>query len=178
VTTRHELDLLAGAIEAAGTAVASASGVSHHLPTPCRRWDLGVLVRHVADSAGVVHELLAGEPPGPPPLPGCSAAQAALRELGDLAAGAARDDPGSALPALLGSYEFAVHAWDISEAVGSRTSIPGPLATSLLVSAPVVLAVGRRTGLFGPELEPEPGQGDLARLLSLFGRTDAWRRRL
>ena len=175
MTALHGLDLLDESLDAADAAIAAAAGAPHHLPTPCREWDLGVLVRHLADSARALHELISGSPQGPPPLPGCSAAQAAIMELGELAASASREDPQVALTALTGSYELVVHAWDISEALSSSCPVSPTLASELLSLAPVVLAHGQRQGLFAPALEPGAGQSDLERLVGIFGRSSGWR---
>lgn len=172
----HPLDLLHESIAVVGEAVSRAAEVPHALPTPCAAWSLGVLVRHVADSASSLRELLLGEPAGGPPLPGCSAAQTAFASLDCAVAAAPRDDGAVMMAALTGSYELTLHAWDVNEATAAPTGrMPGPLVDALLVQAPLVLGHGQRCGLFGPEIAVAAGEGDLDRLLGLFGRSRRWR---
>lgn len=174
MTTLEPADLLRASINLAGAAVADAAEVPQDLPTPCHRWPLGVLVRHLADSAGALGELLTDHPPGPPPLPGCSSAQAAIAGLEETVA-TLRRDPTRDLTVLVGSYELTLHAWDVNQATGSPTSAPPPLVAALLGRAPLVVPWGSRAGLFGPALVPRPTGGDLDRLLALFGRSVNWR---
>ena len=163
MTTLEPADLLRASINLAGAAVADAAEVPQDLPTPCHRWPLGVLVRHLADSAGALGE-----------LPGCSSAQAAIAGLGEAVA-TLRRDPTRDLTVLVGSYELTLHAWDVNQATGSPTSAPPPLVAALLGRAPLVVPWGSRAGLFGPALVPRPTGGDLDRLLALFGRSVCWR---
>lgn len=164
------------ALDAAGRAIAAAAEVDHELPTPCRQWDLGTLVRHVADSARTLRELLADAPAGPPPLSGCSAAQAALGELADALRHVRDDEAGPGLVVLLSNYELSLHAWDIDQATGRDTSLPPPLVEGLMAHAPLVLN-HHRAGLFAPPLAltREPSHTDLDRLLAMFGRCRGWR---
>ncbi len=69
------------------------------------------------------------------------------------------------------ALEVAVHGWDISRACGQRQPIPRPLATRLLVIAPVLVTRTGRHPLFAaPVTAPataDPGD----RLAALLGRT-------
>lgn len=175
MSTTHPLDLLHESIAVAGSAMRRAAEVSHAMPTPCPAWTLGTLVRHLADSAHSLRELLLDEPPGAPPLPGCSAAQAAFASLDGVVASASREDDLVMMAALMGSYELTLHAWDIDEAASAPGAIPEPLVSELLTRAPLVLAHGQRSGLFGPEIPVAAGCTELDRLLALFGRSGRWR---
>lgn len=175
MSAMHPLDLLRASIRLAGAAVGRAAEVPHSIATPCHEWSLGTLVRHVSDSARSLHELLRGEPAGKPPLPGCSAAQAAFTDLDQVVAATSRSDGAATMTALMGSYELTLHAWDINEATSVHDPVPAPMIQLLLVQAPLVLAHGQRSGLFGPEIAPTAKQSDLDRLLALFGRSDQWR---
>jgi hypothetical protein len=175
MSAAHPLDLLQDSLSLAALAVSRAAEVPHSIPTPCRGWSLGTLVRHVSDSARSLHEVLLDEPPREPPLPGCSAAQAAFSDLGQVAAAAPRFDDAVALTALMGSYEFTLHAWDLNQTTATRSEFPQRLVGTLLAQAPIVLPHGQRSGLFGPELAPGEGQTDLDRLLAMFGRSAQWR---
>jgi uncharacterized protein (TIGR03086 family) len=171
----HPLDLLRASIEIAGQAVEDAAPDSLDVATPCREWSLAVLVRHVADSAASLGTLLTARRAGPPPLPGCSAAQAALTELRGAVEEVPADDPAARLVAVVGSFELVLHGWDVGQATGRTAAVPPRLVEALLVRAPVVLPDGARSGLFAPVIVPDAGATDLERLVGLFGRTSGWR---
>jgi uncharacterized protein (TIGR03083 family) len=163
-------ELLGWAVAVARRSVADAVGADPRSPTPCREWDLAVLVRHLADSARAVRGLLGGLPVAAMPPPGCDAA---LRELAELAATVARSDldrPGDDLIALAGAYELTVHAWDVAAATGRAAHLSAELVAALLLYAPHVLSGVTRTGLFADVVRPSDTITDLDRLLALFGR--------
>jgi uncharacterized protein (TIGR03083 family) len=176
MSTPHALDAFAEAISVVGQAVAGATGVPHDRPTPCTGWNLGTLVRHVSDSARSLREILCGVAPGLPPPPGCAAAQASFRELAEVVRRAPREAPAVALIALTGSYELAIHGWDIAETTGNGPALPAPLVEALLIYAPVVLADVERAGLFAAPRDPGARCSDNDRLLAMFGRGSDWRR--
>jgi hypothetical protein len=175
MSTPHALDTFADAIGVVSRAVAGASDVSHDLPTPCTEWNLGTLVRHVADSARSLQEILCGASPGLPPPPGCAVAQASFRELAKVVTRASRKAPAVALTALTGSYELAIHAWDIAETTRNGPTLPTPLVDALLIYAPVVLVDVERAGLFAAQRDPAGPRSDNDRLLAMFGRASDWR---
>jgi hypothetical protein len=175
MSTPHALDAFAEAIEVVSQAVAGATDVSHDLPTPCTEWNLGTLVRHVSDSARQLREILCGVPSGLPPPPGCAVAQASFRELARIVTRASREAPAVALTALTGSYELAIHAWDIAETTRNGPTLPTSLVEALLIYAPVVLADVERAGLFAAQRDPAGRRSDNDRLLAMFGRASDWR---
>src|SRR5205814_6428334 len=118
-------------------------------PTPCRGWDLRMLLRHASESVAAIGEGIEAGRVGLDPA----------AEDGDLAADPARafrDRAGQLLDACTGpghqrqvieiadcplaasvmaaaaALEVAVHGGDISRACGQRQPIPAALATSLL----------------------------------------------
>jgi hypothetical protein len=88
---------------------------------------------------------------------------------------APRNVPAVALTALTGSYELAIHAWDIAEATGRGPALPTSLVEALLTYAPVVLGDVDRGGLFAAAGDPSCTRDDHDRLLAMFGRSYAWR---
>jgi uncharacterized protein (TIGR03086 family) len=153
-------------------------------PTPCPEWDLEMLLHHVSDSIGALHEAIAGPGAVPPGYPGpghdpvtrlrrqaagllgaCAAAGPAGRRvvIGDreLSAG---------LVAVTGAVEITVHGWDISVACGACRPVPPGLAAILLPIAPLLITLGTRAGLFAdPVRLPGPaGLGD--QLVAFLGR--------
>jgi uncharacterized protein (TIGR03086 family) len=167
------LELLEAAVRyaLAGAALVTPQILSR--PTPCPSWDLEMLLDHLGDAIGVLHEALAagsvgaravpGHPAlGPDPvawlrgqaaglLAACAAAGPAERlvTIGD------RELP-ARLVALTGAIEITVHGWDIAVACGAGRPVPPGLAALLLPIAPLLITPGTRPGLFA-EPVPLPG---------------------
>jgi uncharacterized protein (TIGR03083 family) len=134
------------------------------LPTPCRGWDLDMLLRHSCESLATLAEGFAS---GCVRLPAEADADAADTSAdGDEAAAAGPVElfvdraccllagwAGSGwsavavggwplaidVVAIAGALEIAVHGWDIAQASGSRLPIPSPLAGQLLDVAPLLV---------------------------------------
>jgi uncharacterized protein (TIGR03086 family) len=159
-------------------------------PTPCADWDLGLLLRHVSDSVGVLHEAITTGCVGSGPAaeddePDPDVVSGLYRRAGRLLAACAPAAPAvpaahlvtigdQELPAKMavaaGAIEITVHGWDISVACGSRRPVPPDLATLLLPIAPLFIAPGSRAGLFADPV-PVPGRacpGD--QLVAFLGR--------
>jgi uncharacterized protein (TIGR03086 family) len=157
-------------------------------PTPCRGWDLRMLLRHASESLAAIGEGIEAGHIGLDPA----------AEDGDLAADPARafrDRAGQLLDARTGpghqryvieiagcplaagvmaaaaALEIAVHGWDISRACGQRQPIPRPLATSLLVIAPVLVPRTGRHPLFAPPVTAPATADPSDRLAAFLGRT-------
>ncbi|MEU9025022.1 TIGR03086 family metal-binding protein [Actinomadura sp. NPDC048394] len=158
--------------------------------TPCRGWDLGMLLRHTADSLDALLEAVdtgsvrLEPPPGPrdaPPDDPAAALVAALRSgaVRLLGAWTAADDRPvtvggcpmrAVMVAMTGAIELAVHGWDIGCATGSPRPIPPGLAGLLLDPAKALVTDATRDGLFAPAV-PVPGTAAPAdRLLAHLGR--------
>jgi uncharacterized protein (TIGR03086 family) len=165
-------------------------------PTPCPDWDLEMLLDHVSDSIGVLHEALATgcvgasaappdySGPGPDPvarlrgqaallLGACAAAWPAERRvaIGDR-------ELTATMIALTGAIEISVHGWDITVACGACRPIPPGLAAVLLPIAPLLITPATRTGLFAdPVRLPGPAcPGN--QLVAFLGRQPRPRQRL
>ena len=159
-------------------------------PTPCADWDLGLLLRHVSDSVGVLHEAITTGCIGSGPAaeddePDPDVVSGLYRRAGRLLAACAPAAPAAPaahlvtigdqeLPAKMavaaGAIEITVHGWDISVACGSRRPVPPDLAALLLPIAPLFIAPGSRAGLFADPV-PVPGRacpGD--QLVAFLGR--------
>jgi uncharacterized protein (TIGR03086 family) len=154
-------------------------------PTPCRDWDLQMLLEHVGDSIAVLRDGLAV---GSVDM---NTAFQARRPLGvaqlrdnatGLLATCAATDPGKGhivledlelstrVLAAAGAIEVAVHGWDISVACGSRKPLPSGLAAVLFSIAPLLMPPHSRRGLFDDPV-PLPAvasPGD--RLVAFLGR--------
>jgi uncharacterized protein (TIGR03086 family) len=157
-------------------------------PTPCRGWDLRMLLRHASESVAAIGE-------------GIEAGRVGLNpaaEDGDLAADPARafrdragqlldagTSPGHQLQvieiagcplaasvmAAAAALEVAVHGWDISRACGQHQPIPPALATSLLAIAPALVPRTGRHPLFAAPVTIPATAGPSDRLAAFLGRT-------
>jgi uncharacterized protein (TIGR03086 family) len=178
---------------AAGYALRAAGPVTPELmcrPTPCRGWDLRMLLRHVAESLAALREgitvgrvgLCAGpETAGVLDDPAAEFRTRAVALLGacDAVAGhrplisiAGRCLPLS-LAAGAGALEIAVHGWDISRACGRREPIPGPLAARLLEISQLLVPRHGRDPLFAAPVAIGPGCCPSDRLVAWLGRDPA-----
>lgn len=156
-------------------------------PTPCKEWDLGMLLRHSCESLAAIGE-------------GIEAGRVALEpatEDSDLAADPARvfrDRAGQLLDAwtspghrhhvieiadcplaasgmaAAAALEVAVHGWDISRACGERHPIPRALAASLLGIAPLLVPRTGRHPLFAAPVTVPATAGPSDRLAAFLGR--------
>jgi uncharacterized protein (TIGR03086 family) len=156
-------------------------------PTPCRGWDLRMLLRHTIESLAALHEGIDA---------GCVGLDPAVDD-GDLATDpgrAFRDRAGRLLDAWTspghqhqvidiagcplapgvmagaGALEIAVHGWDMSRACGHRQPIPHALATGLLAIAPLLVPGTGRYPLFAAPVIVAPTAGPSDRLAAFLGR--------
>ncbi len=155
-------------------------------PTPCRGWDLRMLLRHACESLTALGQGIETGRVGLEPA-----------EDGDLAADPARafrDHAGQLLDAwtspghqrqvieiagcplaagdmaAAAALEVAVHGWDISRACGPGQPIPRPLATSLLAIAPVLVPRAGRHPLFAAPVTMPATAGPSDQLAAFLGR--------
>jgi uncharacterized protein (TIGR03086 family) len=174
-------------------AVAYALGAVHTVfppmlsrPTPCRDWDLRVLLWHLNESVAALHE-------------GVRAGRIAMTAAAAVAVDAAATDPvrtfreearrllgawpgATALIAIgdcpltmdlvacAGAVEIAVHGWDVSQATGQRRPIPPALAVDLLPICPLVAGDAIREPFFAPRVPVSPSAGPSERLIAYLGR--------
>jgi uncharacterized protein (TIGR03086 family) len=183
---RRGLWLLGAAVSYALACAGPATPQLLSRPTPCAGWDLGLLLHHVSDSVGVLHEAVAAGYVGPGPVPGFGPGRDPVsgfrHRAGGLLATCATGGPGehpvviadreltASMAAVAGAIEITVHGWDISVACGLRRPVPPGLAAVLLPIAPLLITPATRTGLFADPV-PVPGQpcpGD--QLVAFLGR--------
>ena len=172
---------------ALGAAVAVTPGLLSR-PTPCREWDLRMLLWHACESLAAFGEGIETGRVGLHPA----------AEDGGLAADPARafrDRAGQLLDAWTGpglqrqvidiagcplaasvmaataALEVAVHGWDISRACGLRQPIPRGLATGLLTIAPVLVPSAGRHPLFAAPVAVAATAGPSDRLAAFLGRS-------
>jgi len=155
--------------------------------TPCRDWDLRMLLRHASESLAAIAEGIETGRVGLDPA----------AEDGDLAADPARafrdragrlldawTSPGyqgqvieiagcplaASVMAGAAALEVAVHGWDISRACGQRQPIPRALATGLLTIAPLLVPRAGRHPLFAAPVTVPATAGPSDQLAAFLGR--------
>jgi len=159
-------------------------------PTPCRGWDLRMLLRHTNESLAALHEGIdTGCVDLDPPVDDGDLAADPVRAFHDracrlLAAWTGLghqhqviDIAGCRLAASImagaGALEIAVHGWDVSRACGHRQPIPHALAIDLLAIAPLLVPDTGRHPLFAAPVIVAPAAGPSDRLAAFLGRTVA-----
>ena len=160
------LQLLAAAVGYALGGAGLATPQLRSRPTPCPGWDLEMLLDHLSDSIGVLHEAVAtagvslgpaqgyDRPPGWDPVARLRGQAARLLGAGAAAGPAARRvaigdrELAASMVAVTGAIEIAVHGWDLWVTCGARRPIPPGLAAVLLPIAPLLITPGTRPGLF------------------------------
>jgi hypothetical protein len=70
--------------------------------------------------------------------------------------------------------DAAVHAWDITVALGQPGPLSDALAAQLLPAAHAVVEPLRQFGAYAPALPPQAGDDDAAELLRYLGRDPEW----
>ena len=179
--------LLEQAISYAGRSVLDVTPDLLSRPTPCRSWDLGMLLAHASESLSALCEAtVAGHVALVPEAPDRGGAADPVRafrgQAGRLLAARAAAGTGHRildigdlpLPEIAidcaGAIEITVHGWDISQACGPRRPIPDALAAGLLAIAPLLIPEAGRQPLFGPPVTTTApaGPGDL--LVAYLGR--------
>ena len=156
-------------------------------PTPCRGWDLRMLLQHSCESLAAIGEGIEAGRVGLDPAAedGVLAADPAgafrdrARQLLDAWTGPGHqrqvvEIAGCPLAASVMSaaaaLEVAVHGWDISRACGQRQPIPRALATSLLAIAPVLVPRDGRHPLFAAPVTVPATAGPSDQLAAFLGR--------
>jgi len=153
--------------------------------TPCRAWNLGMLVIHLSESMDAIAEGLtcgvvaltpgAGRDDEPGSVRSrCARLLAAIpaAPTGELVGIADLSLTDNAL-AYAGAMEIAVHGWDIAAACGHPRPIPAELASLLLQAADLLLPASARPDLFAEPLRPPVPATPSETLLAFLGRREA-----
>jgi uncharacterized protein (TIGR03086 family) len=164
-------------------------------PTPCRGWDLRMLLLHAIDSLAALAEglddgrvLLPADTAGAWPFadagadPGSAFRWRARRMLGACSRPDLADRiitvGGCPMAATVlvtaGALEIAVHGWDIAQACGNREPIPAQLAAGLLRAAPLLVTEADREQLFAAPVPVPAAASASDRLTAFLGRPALW----
>lgn len=177
---------LAGALRYAIGTVAAVPPGSLPRPTPCRSWDLRMLLVHACDSLAAIEEGLSGGEvrlgtqsaiPADPRLAFLTRA-GQLLDRGEHGEGRGLVLVGgcpiaTGLLALTGAVEIAMHGWDVSQACGADRPIPAALAAALLPAARALICDRDRDPLFAPPQPVGAAASASDRLAAFLGRTPA-----
>jgi uncharacterized protein (TIGR03086 family) len=155
-------------------------------PTPCRGWDLRMLLAHACDSVAAIDEGLSGGEvhlgaqsaiPADPKREFLTRAGQLLVRC-DISEGRGLVLVGgcpmaTGLLAVTGALEIAVHGWDVSQACGGCRPIPEALAGALLPAARALICDRDRATLFAPPQPVRAAASPSDRLAAFLGRTPA-----
>jgi uncharacterized protein (TIGR03086 family) len=163
-------------------------------PTPCREWDLRMLLQHGCESLAALEEGFAtgcvrlaaagdcpdgGGPDASRPAAGGPAGVFVTRARSLLACWARAGSPAVAIGGLplaaevvaaAGALEIAVHGWDVAQASGSRLAIPPSLAARLLQVAPLLVTGTDRPQLFAAPVAVRCEASASEKLTAFLGR--------
>lgn len=148
--------------------------------TPCDRWDLGQLLAHMEDALDAFGEGASGvvdlEAHVPAEVRVATLQQKACALLGAWSAGHRGEvtigdlSVPAGVVVLAAALEITVHGWDVAQATGARTPLPGDLARALLPVAEALVDDADRGDRFD---DPHSIGTDAAadvRLLAFLGR--------
>jgi uncharacterized protein (TIGR03086 family) len=185
--------LLERAVAYTRTSLQLVASTSPQAGTPCARWDLLALLRHMDDSlaaftdaADIGYVDLAPVPardaPDREPERDAEALVDGLRvrACALLAAWAHHSGGGdvavcdrglrSDLLAAAGSLEIAVHGWDVAQACGADRPLPAALALELLEVVPLFVSDADRPARFARPVDVPIHSRPSTRLLAALGR--------
>jgi len=196
VTSREPdpLNLLARALDQAGSLIAGTAEDQADLPTPCRSWDVTNLVEHLVHTVGQFSDRVEGDSPdwqraaapveGDPAEAFRSVAQRLMNAwhgAGDLDQpfdSAADGAPPKSFSVAQQTAEVACHAWDLAVATGQPyDGDPAAVAAAHGFAASFQPPDGGAAddgGLFGPPVPVPDDAPALDRLLGATGRDPRW----
>ena len=176
MATTDEAGILSRALDQTGDLLDRVHAEAVSRPTPCEQWDVGALADHViADGTRFVTMLRGGQADWGAPVPHVSESWGPTFRVGAddvLHAWDQGAEGGAAVPVGVLVAEYAVHSWDLAQALGVPSSELDPeLAEVGLEFMQASLKPEMRTGAFGPEVTAPEGAGAYERLAAFAGRT-------
>jgi len=177
------------------TAAATITDANREAPTPCSAWNVTQVLQHAAgDQLAWAAALGTGTGPSENPFEPSGHLDGSVTDLIEQALAAARtawsgiQSDNGAVPTPLPQGPFpapaaaaacaldaAVHAWDISAALGRPGFLPRQLAAQLLPTARAIVEPLRQFGAYAAALPPRPDDDGAAELLRYLGRDPHWR---
>lgn len=178
--TRTDADLLASALEATGSVIASVRPEQAHLPTPCSDFDVTQLVDHVVGWARSFAERFAsgseaGDPSGyrAGPDPAAEFGEASRSMVASYRAATAATQQ---LPVGFLLMEFLTHGWDLAIATDHQLVVDDDVAELALATGRQMLKPEYRgqDKTFGHEVHVSGSAGAVDRLVAFMGRDPGW----
>ena len=153
-------------------------------PTPCARWRLGELLRHLDDSLAAMGEAAQASSLTLVPAVAPAADLELLESIGRRTRGllghwhpprgggvvVGGHPLSSEVVGAVGALEITLHAWDVGQALGSSRPIPPGLAADLWPVARGHITAADRPCRFAPAIALPTGTGPADRLLAHAGR--------
>jgi uncharacterized protein (TIGR03086 family) len=178
-------ELLERAVGYTRTSLVLAVSADPAARTPCERWDLLALLRHMDDSLAAFTEAAEIGYVDLAPVVGADPAALVVQRLKAracalLAAWTHHPGPGvvavgdrplrSDLLAVAGALEIAVHGWDVAQACGVDRPLPAALALDLLDVLPLLVHDTDRPARFADPVDVPLHARPSTRLLGRLGR--------
>ena len=197
-TSPEPVRLLARVLDETADIIGAVSEDQQHLPTPCKSWNVFVLVNHmIADLPRFTARARGQEFDGPDlvfPVDdwhaafrhGCGRLNRTWQNAGDLAGTVELPDLGevpAGTPVEQQLAEFAVHAWDLAQATDQKVSVDSDVAESALRFLQATLSAEARGTesegrLFAPAIDITDAMTAPDRLAAFAGRSAAARARV
>jgi uncharacterized protein (TIGR03086 family) len=180
--------LLERAVGYTRTSLQLVAGTPLTARTPCDRWDLLALLRHMNDALAAFTDAAAigyvdlvpvrGTDPGEELVDrlkgrACALLAAWAHHPGTTSVAVANHALRSDLLAAAGSVEIAVHGWDVAQACGVDRPLPAALALELLDVVPLFVGDADRPGRFAERVDVPLHARPSTRLLAALGRRAA-----
>ncbi|MGH3350072.1 MAG: TIGR03086 family metal-binding protein [Nocardioides sp.] len=180
MTITDDAGILSRALDQTGDLLDRVRPETASRPTPCEEWDVAALADHVIqDGANFVTMLQGGEPDWGAPTPHVEEGWGPVFKVGaddvlhTLAQGPGGDgwEGGAVVPVGMLVAEYAVHSWDLAQALDVPSSELDPeLAEVGLGFMQATLKPEMRAGAFGAEVVAPEGAGAYERLAAFAGR--------
>ncbi|MBB6629094.1 TIGR03086 family protein [Nocardioides sp. KIGAM211] len=175
MTAHESVALLSRALDQTGDVLAAVHEEHLSQPTPCSQWDVAHLVAHLVQDPRTFVAMARGEEVDwakePEPVTGGWAE--AFREGADdlLHQWHQAGDAAEAGQVDWQTAEFAVHTWDLAQAIGHPGPLDPEVAERGLAFMSGALTDDNRSGAFGPEVPAPDGASAYERLAAFAGRT-------
>lgn len=170
--THDAVRTLSVALDQAGELLAGVRPDDLDLPTPCEGWTVRDLGTHLAAAPGRFLAMARGETVDWVAVPDLPADRWATQFRADAAAllshWESQADPSGVD---FTTAEFAVHAWDLAQAVDPDRSLDPVVAERALAAMRQGLTPENRAGVFGPEVQVADDASVHDRLAAWAGRT-------
>jgi uncharacterized protein (TIGR03086 family) len=175
-------------------AAALISDANREAPTPCSEWTVTQVLQHAfGDQLAWAAAIGVGTGPSENPFTPSGRLEGSVDDLTKLALDTATtawarvrsDDDAVPTPLPQGAFpaptaaaacalDAAVHAWDITVALGQPGPLPQELAVRLLPAARAIVEPLRQFGAYAPALPPRSADDHAAELLRYLGRDPQW----